>query len=150
MWAIVCGGASLSAFTHVFAWYWLIAAPLGIVATIVVCAREDQRTGVQRDPRPYWWVGGAITVINFASSALLPGRTVVVVIWVVFGFGFVAFAWLDHQPTIAALFAALAIAIGLSGPIVPDTLTLYVVAGLVYAATMVGVAVGIRSMGTAR
>lgn len=148
VWAIVTAGASASTLTAAGGWYWLVAAPLGMAATVAVCQREDRRSGVQRQQGPYWLIGGAIALINFAAGALLPVETVVVIVWVVFGFGFVAFAWLDNQPTIAVLFALLALAVAMAGVVVPDPVTLYVVVGLVYAATMTGVAIGIRSLGT--
>ncbi len=149
VWAIVSAGASASTLTTAGKWYWLMATPLGLAATVAVCTHEDRQSGVQRQQGPYWLIGGTIALINFAAGALLPVDAVLVVVWVVFGFGFVAFAWLGNQPTIAVLFALLAVAIAIAGVVVPHTLTLYVVVGLVYAATMAGVAVGIRSLGTA-
>lgn len=150
VWAAVCVGSSISVFTPITGWFWLAGAPLGIAGTIAVSIREDQRSRVQRHQRGYWLIGGAMTVINFAASAFTSDEVVVVVIWVVLGFGFAGFAMLERQPAAAALFVGLAITIGIAGFLVTDTVDLYMVAGLIFAVAMVSVAVGIRSMSRTR
>lgn len=150
VWAVVCLGAAVSALTPAAGSYWRAAVPLGIAATVAVSIRQEGRSGVQRHPGPYWLVGGSITMINFGAGAWLADEVVVVVVWVVFGVGFAAFARLERQPFAATLFMGLATATALAGLLVPDTFVLYMVVGFVYALTMTGVAAGIRSAGTPR
>jgi hypothetical protein len=148
VWAVVCLGAAVSAFTPIAGWFWIVGVPVGIGGTIAISARQHERSGVQRYPGGYWLIGGAMTVINFGASALLSDEVIVVVIWVVFGLGFTGFAMLERQPGAAVIFACLALATGIAGALVPDTFDLYVVAGIVFALAMVVVAVRIRSLGT--
>lgn len=147
VWAPICLGAAISALTPIAGWYWLVGVPVGIGGTIAVSNRTHERSGVHRHASGYWWIALAMTVINFGASAVLADEVIVVVVWVVFGFGFTGFAILERQPGAAALFAMLAVAVGIAGPLVENTFSLYVVTGVVFAVAMVGVAVGIRSMG---
>lgn len=148
IWSLVFLGAALTglvpgwdSFAHL---YWLFAVPVGLAATVVVSWRLESNAPVRRRALPYWMVGLGITVANSLIGALLPETAVVVLVWVVLGLGFAAFAWIDHLTSAVVLLVSMAVVSGLLGLIVDDTFELYPMLGLAFSAALAGIAVGIK------
>lgn len=148
IWSLVFLGAALTglvpgwdSFAHL---YWVFAVPLGLAATLLISWRLELKAPVRRRSLPYWMVGLGITVVNSLIGALLPEAAVVVLVWVVLGFGFAAFAWIDHLTSAALLLVTMGLVSGLLGVIVDDTFELYPMLGLAFSAALAGIAVGIK------
>ena len=77
---------------------------------------------------------------NTAASLLLPGEAIVVVVWVVIGFGFGVLSWLDRQPAASGLFIGLALTSAVLGVVVEDRFSLYGVLALVFTVASGGAA----------
>lgn len=136
IWAVVCCGASISAFTPLAGWYWIVAAPVGIVVTVLVGFRADQRIRVRRKIWPPMAVGAVIGLANTVLSFRLGEEAIVVAVWVVLGLGFAAISAWDRVPSAPAAFSLLSIATLVVGVAVPDRFTLYPVIGVAFAAVL--------------
>lgn len=125
IWSVVCLGAAASALTPLAGWYWMIGAPAGLAATVIVTTRAEMRVRLRRKPGPYVAVGLAMACANgFFSYALAPDM-IVVVIWVVLGVGFAALTWLDRVPAAPGAFVVLTGAAIVARVAVGDGLALY-------------------------
>lgn len=148
IWSLVFLGAALTGLVP--GWdsfadlYWLFAVPAGVAATAVISWRLELNAAVRRRPHPYWMVGLGIAIATSLAGALLPETAVVVMIWVILGLGFAAFAWIDHLTFAAVLLVAMSLLSGLLGVIVDDTFELYSTLGLAFSAALAGIAAGIR------
>lgn len=151
-WMVVWSGAFVGAAltAMVPAWqefagrYWLYAVPIALVLTALVSWREESRSPVRQRELPYWMIGLGITGGCFGASALLPESAVVVVIWVILGFGFAAFAWLERVPSAAWMLSAMAVLAGVLGLVVEDTYQLYPALSLSFGAALAGIVAGMR------
>lgn len=148
IWSIVFLGAALTGLVQdwsvVADIYWLFAVPIALVLTAVVGWRVDARAIVRRRPLPYWLIGLGITVLAGIASVALPDPAIVVAIWVILGFGFAGFAWLDRLPTAAIILAAMGVLSGLLGFVVEDTYQLYPILALGFSVALGGIAVRIK------
>lgn len=144
VWSGVCLGASISAYTPVAGWYWAIGAPIGLVLTVFVGMRVDQRLPVRRKAWPYFAVGAGIAVANTAVSMLLGEEVVVVAVWVVLGLGFAALTALDRMPSASALFIVVSLGTIVAGMWTRDPFGLYPALGLLFAVTLAALAGAIR------
>lgn len=124
--------------------YWLWALPLALLATIVVSVKIESRSPVRQRSLPYILVGAAITVATTTVSFLLPEEAVVVVNWVVLGFGFATLAWLERVFSAAWLLGGMAAIAGILGLVVEDTIALYPVLALSFSAALAGIVAGMR------
>jgi len=124
--------------------YWMFSTPISLVLTFWVSARLDSRSPVRQRAMPYWLIGGAITVATFAASSFLPDSADVVVVWVILGFGFAAFAWLERVIPAVWLLSGMAILSAGLGLVVDDTFALYPVLALSFSAALAGVVTGMR------
>ncbi|HSM43515.1 MAG TPA: hypothetical protein VK969_00715, partial [Acidimicrobiia bacterium] len=89
-------------------------------------------------------VGLAIMIASFAAGALFPDEAMVIAVWVIVGFGFAAFAWLERISPAAWLLAAMAVLSGILGLVVEDTFTLYPALALSFSAALAGIITGMR------
>jgi hypothetical protein len=144
VWGAVCLGAALSAYTPLAPWYWIVVVPVALVVTWVVQERIEGRAPVRVKAWPYWTIGGAITVAAFGASFAFETEVTVVVVWVVFGLGFMGFSLLERQRTAAAVFLGLAAISTFLGIVTEDRIGLYPVLGFMFAIAMAGVSAGIR------
>jgi hypothetical protein len=144
VWGAVCLGAALSAYTPLAPWYWIVVVPVALVATWIVQERTEGRAPVRVKAWPYWTIGGAITVAAFGASFAFATEVTVVVVWVVFGLGFMGFSLLERQRAAAGVFLGLAGIATFLGVVTEDRLGLYPVLGFMFAITMAGVSAGIR------
>lgn len=148
VWSVTFFGAALSAMVP--AWqefagvYWLYAVPIALALTLLISWREESRSPVRRRELPYWMIGLGMTVGCFGASILLPESAVVVVIWVVLGFGFAAFAWLERVTPAAWILSAMAVLAGVLGLVVEDTFQLYPALALAFGAALAGIIAGMR------
>ncbi|HEU4895815.1 MAG TPA: hypothetical protein VFT85_08255, partial [Acidimicrobiia bacterium] len=101
--------------------YWLVATPVSLALTFFVSTRVDSRSPVRQRSTPYWTVGAVMTVATFGVSSLLPDSAVVVVVWVILGLGFAAFAWLERVIPAAWLLSGMALVSAVLGLVVEDT-----------------------------
>ena len=148
IWAVAFLGAALTAMVP--AWqsfadvYWAFATPISLVLTIVVSTRVEARSPVRQRALPYWLVGLGIAAGSFGVGAMLPDEAVVVLVWVIIGFGFAAFAWLERVEPAAWLLGAMAMLSGALGLVVKDTFDLYPVLALSFSAALAGIITGMR------
>ncbi len=146
VWSVAFFGAALTALVP--AWqefagrYWLFAVPIALVFTVLISWREESRSPVRQRELPYWMIGLGMTVGCFGASALLPEPAVVVVVWVILGFGFAAFAWLERVTPAAWMLSAMAVLAGVLGLVVEDTYRLYPALSLAFGAALAGIITG--------
>lgn len=124
--------------------YWMFATPISLVLTFWVSSRLDSRSPVRQRATPYWLVGLAIGVATFGASSVLPDSAIVVVVWVILGFGFAAFAWLERVVPAVWLLSGMAVLSAGLGLVVDDTFALYPVLALSFSAALTGVVTGMR------
>jgi hypothetical protein len=148
IWAVAFFGAALTAMVPVLQpyadVYWMFATPISLVLTAVVSTRVESRSPVRQRSLPYWLVGAGIAIGTFGVSLVLPDEAIVVVVWVILGFGFAAFAWLERAEPAAWLLAGMAVVSGALGLIVEDTFALYPALALAFSAALAGVITGMR------
>jgi hypothetical protein len=144
VWGSVCLGAALSAYTPLAPWYWVGAVPVAMAVTWILEKRLEGRAPVRVKSWPYWTIGGAITAAAFGASFAFDTEVTVVVVWVVFGLGFMGFSLLERQRAAAGVFLGLAGITTFLGVVTEDRLGLYPVLGFMFAITMAGVSAGIR------
>lgn len=148
VWALTFVGAALTAMIP--AWqdfagvYWLYAVPVALALTAWISWRAEARSPVRQREWPYWTVGLGITVGCFGASAWLPESAVVVVVWVILGLGFAAFAWLERVIPAAWVLASMAVVSGVLGIVVENTYQLYPALGLAFGAALAGIIAGMR------
>lgn len=148
IWSLVFLGAALTALVPALqpsaSVYWLFAVPIGVVLTFLVTWRVERGLPVARRATPYWLIGGGLGAVSLAASLLLAEEAIVVVVWVILGFGFAGFAWLSRLRGAAMLLLSMAGISGVLGVVVEDTYQLYGILGLAFSAALAGIAVGIR------
>jgi hypothetical protein len=98
-------------------WYWTLAVPLGLVATMIADrshAGSDSR--VRRRDRPYWLTTAGMLVLTTAGGLTLPGGWPLVWLWVVLAGGFAVLLGLEGERRLSkalwlltATFAVLAV-----------------------------------------
>jgi len=145
VWAAVCFGALISYVIPsllpsrpywVTSYYWLVGAPAGMVATIILGIRSDRRRPVRRGNWPYWVVGSVIAAFSFSLGAL-PHPEALVVTLVVFGVGFAVFCLIERRPVVSAVLLITAVGAGLAALAVDDRFELYPVLSGVFAVILV-------------
>jgi len=124
--------------------YWMFATPISLALTFLISSRLDSRSPVRQRATPYWLIGLAITVATFGANLLLPDSAIVVVVWVILGFGFAAFAWLERVIPAVWLLSGMAVLSAGLGLVVEDTFALYPVLALSFSAALAGVVTGMR------
>lgn len=141
LWGLLAAGAALSTLSPwVARWYWLPAVTLGLVGTAYLDVRFCDETGVRRHDWPYFAVGGAIAVLSFAGTAVLPSDVAVVWFWVVFGAGFTAFSLLERNRPAARLLAGMAGLSVVAGVVVDDAMLVYTSLACSFSVALVGIA----------
>ena len=138
IWAVVFLGSWATSFFSIGAYYWMIGVPAGYLAMWMMY--RGQEPAAWNRETPYWITGASIAVANTAASLLLPDEAIVVVVWVVIGFGFGVLSWLDRQPAASGLFIGLALASAVLGFVVEDRFGLYGVLALVFTVASGGAA----------
>lgn len=92
--------------------YWAIAGPLGAIATGVYYYRRERTVGVERPAAPYLVTAAGIIVGSFVvaglASTLGSDAGAAATPSIVVSAGYLAFAWLERSPSLAAIAAALA------------------------------------------
>lgn len=121
-------------------YYWLVGAPVGAIATIILGIRSDKRRPVRRSNLPYWVAGGAIAGLSF-SIAALPRPEALVGTWVVFGLGFAVFSLIERRPVVSAILLTAAVGSGAVALIVEDPFKLYPVLSGVFTVILAGAGV---------
>lgn len=144
VWAFVCAGAAASAFTPAAGWYWMLGAPIGLVATVIVSVRAESRARIKRKVGPYVVVSIVMGCVNGAISFAFEQEVVAVAIWVVLGFGFAALTSLDRVPTAPTTFLLLAVGTVVAGVSVDDGFVLYTVAAATFCVALMGFGVTVR------
>ena len=147
VWAALSFGAAVSGlrpFTTVAGWYWTAAVPLGLAATVVLDVRSFRTAGVRRRDWPYWVVGGAIGLLSFGGSMVLPAEAMTVWVWIVFGSGFIAFMALEREQWAVRLLAWVVGATAAAGVMVTDRFGLYPLLGMVHGTALTVIALRIR------
>lgn len=148
IWSVAFLGAAVTALVPalqpIAGVYWVFATPISLLLTIVVSARAEARSPVRQRALPYWLVGLGIAVSSVVANVALSDAALVVVIWVILGFGFAAFAWLERVEPAAWLLASMATLAGVLGLVVEDTFSLYPVLAMSFSAALAGVIVGMR------
>lgn len=148
VWCLAFLGSGLTAVVP--AWmpiadvYWMYSTPIALVLTVVISSKLEARSPVRQRPLPYWLVGLAIMIASFAAGALLPDEAMVVAVWVIVGFGFAAFAWLERISPAAWLLALMAVLSGILGLLVEDTFHLYPALAFSFSAALAGIITGMR------
>lgn len=148
IWSIAFLGAAITAlvpsstaYAHL---YWVVATPIAVILTAVVSVRLDSRSPLRQRSWPYWTVGAAITVATFGAGYVLPDDSIVVVVWVILGFGFAAFSWLERVTPAVWLLSGMAVMSAVLGALVEDTFALYPALALAFSAALAGIIVGMR------
>lgn len=150
VWAAVCLGALISyvipsllpSRPHwITYYYWLVGAPVGVIATVVLGVRSDRRRPLRRSNWPYWVAGGVIAAFSFVVGSV-PHPEALVVTLVVFGVGFAIFSLLERRPVVSAILLIAAAGSGLAALAVDDLFELYPVLSGVFAVILA--AIGIR------
>jgi hypothetical protein len=149
VWSIVAFGAGLTVLVDpldgIAGLYWFGAVPLALLATALLERRSKEQRAVRRDSKPYWSVGATMGIVNFGASMVLEPETIVIVIWVVIGLGFAAFALIDgDRPTTAVYVAASALAV-LLGVVSSDAFSAYATISMLFAGLLAGSAVQVFS-----
>ncbi|HVR32101.1 MAG TPA: hypothetical protein VMS74_05255 [Acidimicrobiia bacterium] len=79
-------------------WYWTLAVPLGLGATMVADRwNTDSDSRVRRRDRPYWLTTAGMIVLTTGGGFILPGRWPLVWLWVVFAGGFAVLLGLEGE-----------------------------------------------------
>jgi hypothetical protein len=152
VWAVLSFGAALSAvppFTPAAGWYWTVAVPLGLLATVVLDVRSLRTAGVRRRDWPYWVVGTAIALLSFGGSMVLPPEAMAVWVWIVFGSGFIAFMALEREQWAVRLLAWVVGATAAAGLVVTDRFGLYPFLGVAHGSALAVIALRIRQRAAA-
>jgi hypothetical protein len=148
IWSIAFLGAGVvalvPALTQYSDIYWMFATPISLVLTAVVSVRVEAGSPVRQRSLPYWLVGAVIAVGTFGVSIILPDSAIVVVVWVILGFGFAAFAWLERVIPAVWLLAGMAVLAAVLGLVVEDTFALYPVLAISFSAALAGIVTGMR------
>lgn len=148
IWSVAFLGAAVTALVPtlqpIAGIYWVFATPISLVLTVVVSARAEARSPVRQRALPYWLIGLGIAVSSVVANVMLPDAALVVVVWVILGFGFAAFAWLERVEPAAWMLASMAVGAGALGVAVEDTFALYPVLAISFSAALAGVIVGMR------
>lgn len=148
VWVLTFFGAGLVAvvpeWRHIAGIYWAFATPVSVMSTILISVKVESRSPLRQRPLPYIVVGLAITAGTSLTSLLLPEGAIVVVVWVVVGFGFAAFAWLERVVPAAYLLASMSVIAGILGLVVEDSFQLYPAIAFAYSAALAGIVIGMR------
>lgn len=148
VWVLTFFGAGLVAvvpdWQHIAGLYWAFATPVSVVSTILISIKVESRSPLRQRPLPYFVVAGAITAGTSMTSLFLPDAAIVVVVWVIVGFGFAAFAWLERVLPAARLLAVMSVIAGLLGLVVEDTFQLYPAIAFAFSAALAGTVIGMR------
>jgi hypothetical protein len=67
-----------------------------------------------------------------------------VIVWVIFGLGFMGFSLLERQRAAAGVFLGLSVIATFLGIVTEDRMALYPMLGFMFAISMAGIAAGIR------
>ena len=149
VWAAVCLGAGASVYvpglSEYSGFYWILAVPLGLAATVLIERRIEERRSVRLAGWPFWTTGVGIGVLNFGGSLVLSTEVLVVFIWVVLAAGFGVLAWLGRLRWPAGFFFGLSVMSAVLGFLVEDTFELYPILGFLFAAAITGIVVGIKT-----
>jgi hypothetical protein len=149
VWSLVAFGAGLTALVDalegIAGFYWMVAVPIALGVTAVLERRSKEQRAVRRDSRPHVRVGAAMLVVNLAASFTLEAEATVIVIWVVIGLGFAAFAHFDgDRPATAIYVVASLLAAGL-GTFASDPFAAYAAISMLFAGLLAGSAVQMYS-----
>ncbi len=149
VWSLVAFGAGLTALVDalegVSGFYWMLAVPVALGVTALLERRSKEQRAVRRDSRPYITVGAAMLVVNLVASFMFEAEATVIVIWVVIGLGFAAFAHFDgDRPTTVMYVGAALLAVGL-GIFAADPFDAYAATSMLFAGLLAGSAVQVYS-----
>lgn len=142
--AISLGSVYPVLFSDDLGFYWVVAAPLGAIASYAIGYRMSHDVGTTLSSWPYVVTGVALFVGTFGSSWVLEGVAAVTGVWVAVGLGFSVFAVLDRQFGAVAVFAVL---IGLSFVFawrLDDVWTVYMLNGMSYGMAFLSLGLGLR------
>ncbi|HSJ29743.1 MAG TPA: hypothetical protein VLB67_16175 [Acidimicrobiia bacterium] len=121
--------------------YWLYALPLGLAGTVIVDAfnkRADRR--VRRNDWPYVATTLAMVVATTGASLVLPGRGMLVWLWIVLAAGFGTLLTLDGERTLGRAFGGLTLVFAVVAPFTVDATTTSIAFGTVVVAALVAAA----------
>ncbi len=142
VWSLVSLGAGLTvavdSLNDLASSYWFGAVPLAFIATAVLEQRSKAQRAVRRNGGRYWAIGGAMAIVNFGASTVMPTNALVIFIWIVVGLGFAGFAALDGDAAAVLMFlsaAVVALAVGIA---VSDEAVAYVAISFMFAGLLAG------------
>ncbi len=145
VWSVVAFGAGLTvlvqALDPIAGLYWIGSVPLALVATAYLQQRSRNQRAVRRNGRPYWVIGAAMGVANLLASMMLDAELLVIVIWIVIGLGFAAFAVLDGDGPTASMYLGASFLAGVMGRLSDDSFMAYAAISTLFAGLLAGSAV---------
>ncbi len=125
-------------------WYWIVAGPLGAVASYAVGYRVSHDIGTTLSSWPYVVTGVAIFVGTFGTSAMFTGTAAVTGVFVSLAVGFSVFALLDRQYGAVSIFVVtIALAFALATEI-SDVIVLYTINAVAFGMALVALGLGLR------
>lgn len=123
--------------------YWVVAAPIGGVASFVVGTRLDREVSTGGPAWPYLLTAGCMFVAGFGVWFVLSGATAILVWWLALVSGFGSFAVLDRQRLLVAALACLAVwGVGVY-LLLGDERSLYVALASTFGGLLVGSGIGL-------
>jgi hypothetical protein len=125
-------------------YYWLVAAPIGAIASFWLGARHSEDVGAGESSLPYALTAIGIFVFAFAGSILIDSRWAIVWVFSVVAVGFGVFAILDRQQPVLYLVGLLVVAFVGLGLGLDDSTSLYLSCALLLGGSYLGLGVGLR------
>lgn len=125
-------------------WYWIVAGPLGALASFAVGFRLSHEVGTTLSGRPYVLTGLAIFAGTWGSSILLTGRAAITGVFISLALGFSMFAWLDRQYGPISIFVVLIVLSLTFATEIEDPVFLYSVNAVAFGMAFVSLGLGLR------
>ena len=125
-------------------WYWIVAGPLGAIASYAVGYRVSHDIGTTLSSWPYVVTGLAIFVGTFGTSALFTGAAAVTGVFVSLALGFSVFALLDRQYGAVSIFGVTVVLAFALATEVSDVVILYSMNAVAFGMALVALGLGLR------
>ncbi len=146
LWGVIFLGSVLafSSSVEAMSLYWVLAAPIGAVASFALGARHDKVAGSSASVWPYVVTAAVMFVGTFGSFFVFDGGLAVLVWWLFLVAGFATFALLDRQRELLVALAFLTIWGVVAFLFIESEATLYHVLAGTFGGLLLGAGAGLR------
>lgn len=129
--------------SEALSFYWIVAGPVGGLASFVVGSRIDREVSTGNPIWPYLVTAAFMFTVGFGVWSVLDGAAAILIWWLALVIGFGSFAALDRQRMLVAALAFVAAwGVGMYF-ILPDEGTLYVALSSTAGSLLVGTGTGL-------